>query len=357
MTRKPVLTLAAALLLAACAGTKPKKDVVWPDPPEKPRIKFVTSFASNDTLDESGWAKFKRGVLGGGDPLSMRQPMGLALSDDGQRLYVADFGAQTVFLVDLKERKLSHFTQNQGFAMPFNVVLDAEENVYVSDSGAKSVTAYTRKGEKLWSVQKELERPTGLAMDRARKVLYVVDSGTQPSQNHRVFAYDLRGLRIREIGGGKGPDDAQFHFPVYAAVDRDGKLYVGDTMNFRIQVFDRDGNFLLKYGEHGDSPGSFSRIKGIAFDSFGNIYVADGQHSVVQIFNRDFDPLLFFGGFAPVLEYFDIPSCVAIDPRINRIYVCNEHNARVNVYDLLNTTAEDSTRPKEGAAPISTQSK
>jgi len=122
-------------------------------------------------------------------------------------------------------------------------------------------------------------------------------------------------------------------------------------MNFRIQVFDRDGNFLMKYGEHGDSPGSFARIKGLAFDSFGNLYVADGQHSVVQIFNRDFDPLLFFGGFAPVLEYFDIPSCVAIDPRINRIYVCNEHNARVNVYDLLNTSAEDSQRPRDGAAP------
>jgi len=349
MTRIPTLLLAAGLL--ACAGAPAKKEVVWPDPPEKPRIKFAYSFANAETLDESGWAKVKRGILGGGDPQSLKQPMGMALSDDGQRLYIADFGAATVFLVDVVEKRFGLFASQQGFAQPFGVALDAEENVYVSDSGARSVTAYTRKGDKLWSVQKDLERPTGLAVDRARKILYVVDSGTQASQSHRVYAYDLRGLRIREVGGGKGPDDAQFHFPVYAAVDKDGKLYVGDTMNFRVQVFDPEGNFLLKYGEHGDSPGSFARIKGIAFDRFGNTYVVDGQHSVVQIFNRDWDPLLYFGGFAPLLEYFDIPSCIAIDATRNRIYVCNEHNARVNAYDLLNTSAEDSARPKDGGAP------
>jgi DNA-binding beta-propeller fold protein YncE len=62
----------------------------------------------------------------------------------------------------------------------------------------------------------------------------------------------------------------------------------------------------------------------------------------VQLFNSRFQPLMFFGGYAQKLEYFDIPSGIAIDPRTNRIYVCNEFIARVNVYELVNTAAEDS---------------
>jgi hypothetical protein len=53
-------------------------------------------------------------------------------------------------------------------------------------------------------------------------------------------------------------------------------------------------------------------------------------------------PLMFFGGYAQKLEYFDVPSGIAIDPRRNRIYVCNEFVARINVYELINTTADDS---------------
>jgi len=346
MTRTTAAATALAAL-AACATAEKKKDMVWPDPPEKPRIRYVTAFAGADSIDDSGWARFKRGVLGGGDPTRLVQPMGIGLSPDGNRLYIADFGGNVLFVADLEKKEFRPFAAAHGFAQPFGIAVDAQENVYVSDSGARTVAAYSRSGEKLWSVPKEAERPTGLCLDQKRQVLYVVDSGTQASQNHRVLAFDLKGNRLREVGNGKGSEDTQFHFPVYCAVDAEGRLYVGDTMNFRVQVFDGEGQFLGKYGEHGDSPGTFSRIKGIAFDSFANIYVADGQHSVVQIFNRDWDPLLFFGGFAPILEYFDIPSCLAIDRARNRIYVCNEHNARINVYDLVNTTASDSMKPKD----------
>ncbi len=337
----------ATLALLACATPPRKKDVVWPDPPEKARIKFVSAFANEDTLDDSGWNRFKRSILGGEDPARLRQPMGLALSPDGHRMYIADFGAGTVFKADLQAKRFGYFAPDQGFAQPFGVAVDAQEHVYVSDSGARTVTAYDARGEKLWSVGREFERPTGLCLDREAGLLYVVDSGTQASQSHRVWQYDLKGTRLREIGNGRGSEDNQFHFPVYCAVDSAGKLYVGDTMNFRIEVFGRDGQYLGKYGENGDGPGTFARIKGLDFDGFGNLYVADGGHSTVQIFNREWDVLLTFGAFAPFVEYFDIPSCLAIDRKINRIYVCNEHNARINAYDLVNTTAADSVRPRD----------
>jgi DNA-binding beta-propeller fold protein YncE len=182
----------------------------------------------------------------------------------------------------------------------------------------------------------------------------VADSARHGSDKHRVLAYDLDGHKLRELGPkegapGRGNGDGQFYFPSYVSVDRNGMVYVGDTMNFRIQVFGPDGKFARKFGEGGDGPGTFQRIKGLAFDSFGNLYVVDGGHANVQLFNKDFQVLMFFGGSAPKLEYFDVPSGIAIDPKTNRIYVCNEYLARVNVYELVNTSETDSISPPEAA--------
>jgi sugar lactone lactonase YvrE len=277
--------------------------------------------------------------------------MGLAISDDGERLYVADLRGSQVLRVDLTQKRMRRFAADDAFEQPCNVVLDADENVYVSETKAARVIVFSKDGKRLRSFGKETERPTGLALDRARRLVYVADTSRVASENHRVLAYTLEGQLVREIGHGRGSEEGQFNFPSYLAVDDAGNLYVNDAMNFRIQVFDPEGKLLRAYGETGDTIGSLARTKGLAFDGFGNIYAADGEHSVVQIFNKDFQPLMYFGGKAPIVEHFDIPSAIAIDRRRNRIYVANEIQARVNVYDLVNTTASDSREDATAAAP------
>jgi DNA-binding beta-propeller fold protein YncE len=257
-------------------------------------------------------------------------------------------------VADLAKSRLSTFADDLN-GRPFNVALDAAENVYITESvGQAGVAVFRKSGELLrrFGAVEGIERPTGIAIDRQRHLVYVTDSSVQRSQNHRVMVYDEEGKFLRQIGGGpgrspRGSGDGQFHFPTYLAVRSDGRLFVADTMNFRIQSFDPSGAFVSKFGEAGDSPGAFYRIKGLAFDGFDNLYVADGEHSAVQIFNGDGQFLMFFGGFQPsLLEYFDVPGGVAIHRPTNHIYVGNEYNARVNVYELVNTTAEDS-RPRK----------
>jgi DNA-binding beta-propeller fold protein YncE len=352
-------TLSLLLLLGAagsgCAATTIGKPVEWPDPPEKPRIRFVTAFRTGDDLDTSGWAHFRRSLFGNSS-VTMGQPMGVALSDDGKRVYVADYGLGQITLADLEHKTMRVFAPDEGLQRPFNVAIGPDERVYVSDSAQRSVIAFDRKGKRIASFGSgDLERPTGLAIDRKRNVLYVVDSSKHGSNKHRVLAYDLEGHKLFELGpkegpGGTGPGDGQFFFPAYVAVDQDSMVYVSDAMNFRVQVFGPDGKFVRKFGENGDGPGTFMRLKGLAFDSFGNLYAVDGGHSNVQIFNKHAQVLMYFGGAAPKLEYFDVPSGIAIDPLTNRIYVCNEYLARINVYQLINTTAEDSVGPAEPAA-------
>jgi DNA-binding beta-propeller fold protein YncE len=300
-----------------------------------------------DDIDLSGWMRFKWSVLGGRPETGLNQPMGLAVSDDGDRVYVSDFAVNRIMVADFQNKTWEPFAEDEALGGAFDVALDQDENVYVSQSRAKRVTAFNRKGERLFNITGDLDRPTGLAIDRARRILYVADGSRLGSDKHRVLAYDLKGNRLREVGGGHGTGDGQFYFPLYLALDPEGNLYVSDTMNFRVQVFDPEGRFIRKYGEHGDGPGAFGRIKGIAFDGFGNLYVADAAHAVVQMFNRDFDLLMWFGGFAGKVEFMDLPTAIAIDPKRNRIYVAMEGFPRINVYDLVNTKAEDAIAPKE----------
>ncbi|HZZ83307.1 MAG TPA: 6-bladed beta-propeller [Anaeromyxobacteraceae bacterium] len=348
--RNAALIISTSFLVGACATPEKRPDVVWPDPPEVPRIKFVTAFRSANDLEHSNWASFKRSILGSETSLVMVQPMGLALSEDGKRLYVADYQGNSVLVTDFEKKTLSKFAPDEDLAMPFNVALDADENVYVSEPTSHVVRVFSKAGRRLRTFgEKEFIRPTGLAIDKKRALVYVADSAKVDSDLHRVLVYSLAGEKLREVGNGRGADEGQFNFPSYLGLDDVGNLYVGDTLNFRIQVFDASGKFLRAYGQPGSGPGSFARIKGMDFDGFGNLYVADGEHSVVQMFNREFEQLMWFGGYVNKLEYFDIPSCVAVDRKLNRIYVCNEHFARVNVYDLINTKADDSF--VEPAAP------
>ncbi len=352
--------VAVASLALGCATAKPKKDVVWPDPPEVARIRFVTAFAHTEDLDTSGFAAFRRTLLGASGEQGLRQPMGLALSADGQRLYIADHALSAVMVADFTGKTLKRFAPDEPVGKPMGVAVDKAENVYISDTVAKVVRVFDKTGGRLRQIgaQNQFERPTGMAIDDARNRIYVCDSSRQHSQNHRVRVFDLEGKWLFDLGAkpglpSRGSGEGQWHFPTYAALDADGNVFVSDSMNFRIQVYRPDGSFLRAFGENGDGPGFFSRLKGIAFDGFGNLYAVDGGHANVQLFNKNFDVLMFFGGYSQKLEYFDVPSGIAIDRKSNRIYVCNEFISRINVYELINTKPEDSQLkpPAPAAAP------
>ncbi len=349
--RRLALLLAAAPLLLACSHAPAYKAVTWPAPPEKPRIRFVRTFSSSEDVDDSSWSRVKRAALGAGPSITLRQPMGLAVSPDGKRLYIADHMLAHVVVADLEKRRLETFAPQDPQGLVLGVALDGDENVYVTETKNHEVLVFDRSGKRIRQFgMNDLVRPTGIAVDARRQLAYVVDSANQASDEHRVLVYSLKGELLRELGPeddepGRGSAPGQFHFPSYVALDGRGNVYVADTMNFRIQVFDPDGKFLRAYGEMGDGPGTFNKLKGLAVDGFGNVYAVDTAHASVQIFNPDFEALMYFGGPAPFAEYMQLPTAIAIDGARNRIYVANTGSPRVSVYDLINTEAADSTPP------------
>ncbi len=343
--------LAAGLVgvLGGCATAPPPAQgpvrLAWPPPPLTARIEFVRSIVSDENIErDTTFSERLVSFLGGERPAPNRiaEPVGLTVSDDGQRLYVADFGQLAVFIFDFAQRTFTKIGGGEPLGRPVGLALDGEENLYVVEQQKRVVSVYDRKGRRLRSItHASVERPTGIAIDRTRGRIYLVDTAHTRSTEHTVKVFDMAGELVGKIGTGKGEEPGQFLFPTYAAVDAAGNLYVSDTLNSRVQVVDPDGKFLRSVGQRGNSWGSFDKPKGVALDAFGNVYVVDSGWSNVQIFNQKGQVLLFFGGRGPIPGMLKNPSAVAID-RGNRIYVGDYLNHRVEVYQLVNTQAGDS---------------
>ncbi|HMK21108.1 MAG TPA: 6-bladed beta-propeller, partial [Terriglobales bacterium] len=184
-----------------------------------------------------------------------------------------------------------------------------------------------------------LARPGGLAIDTENRFLYVVDT-----MNDVVDVFDADTYKLlRKIGvAGKKhtlTEPGTFSLPTNVAVDKDGNLYVTDTLNNRVQIFDADGNFIGTFGKNGDGPGYLARPKGIAVDGDGHIWVADAVQQRVQVFNREGQLLIYFGEPGNWPGQFSAIYDIAIDTKFNRVATSEQFPGRVQMFRYV-TDAE-----------------
>jgi DNA-binding beta-propeller fold protein YncE len=333
--RRAPLPALAILLAAGCATTPPKVEVRWPPEPDPARIRFVKAITSGADVETSKWPGVQRALLGT-TAVAFQQPTSLAVTPDGSRLYMTDQSTGQVLWFDFKLGRAERFVPEVGLSQPFGLALDQDSNVYVSEPPARRVRVFSPEGQLLREFGGEAERPTGLAVDQRRQLVYVSDGSFPSSQNHRVLVYSQQGKLLRTIGT-RGETPGQFNFPAHLAVDPNGNLFVVDTLNFRIQVFDPEGNLVRYFGEPGETMGKFARPKGLAIDRRGIVYVVDGEQALVQMFDEQNRLLMAFGGKTMMLEYLDVPAPIAIDPAGRYIYIGDQSHTlpRINVYEFL----------------------
>jgi sugar lactone lactonase YvrE len=322
-----------ATILVSCAASRtasaPVAHVVWPAPPDQPRIAYVRTLRVPHDIGQnpSMFTRVGHWITGEtGESLALQRPFGLALDESGN-LCLTDTGAKLVCYLDFKHKKWRRYPASGKTAFESPVAVARHAGVfYVADSSLGKVLAFGDDGKPAFEISQPLIRPVGLAI--AGDSLAVVDS-----QLHAVFVFDLAG-KFRFKFGRRGVEPGEFNFPTHIANDGAGHWLVTDSMNCRIQTFSASGDFISEFGSSGDTSGHFGRPKGVAADSYGHIYVADAVFDNVQIFDATGHLLLNFGQSGDGPDSFSLPNGIAIGPD-NSIYVADGYNHRVEQFKYL----------------------
>jgi DNA-binding beta-propeller fold protein YncE len=331
---------AAILLLLAPASalerSKTPAERPWPELLLEAgrRLTYQQTLTSErDVRGKQGfWSKLAGIVAGAPEFREMVRPYGIAVDSHG-RVIVTDPAISAVHIFDLAQHKYKLIDRwdksKDPMIAPQCVAVDEKDNIYITDSEAGKVFVFDPQGKtrKVFGSLKHGEgffkRPTGIAIDRETHRVYVTDTLAD-----RVYILDADGRVLRSFGR-HGGERGEFNFPIEVQV-KDGVVVVVDAMNFRVQLFDRDGNFQAQIGTSGDPAGGIYRPKGVGIDSEDHIYVVDSELGMVQVFDRK-GRLLYRFGNGTNFGQFLLPAGLFID-RNDRVYLVDSYNRRVQVF-------------------------
>jgi uncharacterized protein (TIGR03663 family) len=220
------------------------------------------------------------------------------------------------------------------FNTPRNLAVAPDGSLYIADANNHRVQHLATDGSVLqtWGTFNDgtdgaapggtFNEPWSVAASPDGRYVYVADTW-----NHRIQKFSSTGQFI-SMWGTFGQDEAPDSMwgPRDVLVDNDGNVLVTDTGNKRIKVFDANGEFISQYGEFGLDVGQFDEPVGIAIDrTLGRLYVADTWNQRVQVFDYA------AGNFTPVMSW-DISGWYG-QSLTNKPYITVGSNSRVFITD------------------------
>ena len=299
------------------------------------RLSFERSFSLERQVKpkRSFWTRVVDVIAGQPDFHYLVSPYSVVTDSHG-RIIVTDVAAAGIHIFDFTQQKYKFISRRDvrkdPMLTPQCVAVDAQDNIYVTDSQTGKVFVFDANGKfqralgSLKGGEGYFKRPTGIAVDSAAQRIYVTDT-----LRNKIFMMDMQGSVLQSIGR-TGTGDGEFNFPTELRLNG-ADLVVVDAMNFRVQVLDRSGAFRYAIGKVGDGAGRMFRPKGIGFDSEDHLYVVDGQWGIVQVFDREGRLLYYFGQRGTGPGEFQLPTGLQIDNQ-DRIYIVDSFNRRVQIF-------------------------
>jgi DNA-binding beta-propeller fold protein YncE len=186
----------------------------------------------------------------------------------------------------------------------------------------------------------QFAHPRGLTFDQAGN-LVVADS-----QNARILTMTTTGSLVNQFGSfgdadkGAAPGGT-FKEPWDMAIGKDGSVYVADTWNHRVEVFDSNHQFVRMWGHFEQvQPGQPGAVDGfwgpraIVVDDQNRVYVADTGNKRVRVYDNTGKFLYNIGSAGGGQGQLNEPVGLAIDPKSQHLFVADTWNHRVEVFDL-----------------------
>jgi DNA-binding beta-propeller fold protein YncE len=220
---------------------------------------------------------------------NLRAPKAVAL-DAGENLYVVESATNRLHMFSPTGEYVRSYSN---LDKPVSVALDGRGRIFVGNAGRGDVEVYDGTFSllfKLGAGDGEFVLPGAIAVDSSSMV-YVADS-----KNDKIKVYNANGT-FRFSFGASGSQSGRFHFPTSLAVDNAAQeLYVTDLPQMqtrdglaesaRVQVFTLRGVFKRSFGVYGQGDGMLTRPAGVAVDGTGRVYIADSYQNVVEVFDN-----------------------------------------------------------------------
>lgn len=186
--------------------------------------------------------------------------------------------------------------------------------------------------------------PRGMALDTGRHRLYVVD------KTGRIQQFDRQGHFVDAIilpTFDRG-------FPTGISVEPNtGSLFIADTHEHRVLVYDLDGRLERTIGSEGQEPGQMLYPTDIACGPDGMLFVSEyGGNDRIQAFDHDGNPLYAFGTFGFGAGEFNRPQSVEYDAKRNELVILDACNHRVVVTDLKGNWKFSVGKPGRGPGEL-----
>ena len=213
-----------------------------------------------------------------------------------------------LYLINSKEGKVREFsdmgetvgtfgTRGKGkseFRNLRDITIDEAGNIYLSDDDNKKVVSIN-----LESAETGPDLPVAPLLDRfmlagPTEKLAIKADIFSVSPEGKVIAWLPETKELASFDKGvkktlvrEGKQQGQVRAPRGLFVDKKGLVYVADTGNDRVQIFNADGSFNNMFGESGSGDGQFRQPSSVAVNAKGNIYVADTKNKKIKAFSPD----------------------------------------------------------------------
>ncbi len=272
-------------------------------------------------------------------------PRNLAFDAQGN-MYVADsdnarvekFDSTGKFLLAWGSKSPDNAIGPAGtFSQIWGLAVDPAGNVYVADTWNHRIQKFDANGKFLtmWGTNGDTRGiaktdpllfygPRAIVID-AQGNLLVTDTG-----NKRVLKFSPTGEPLAQYGG-FGADNGQFSEPVGLAVDKQGNFFVADTWNQRIQKFDANFNFVAQWPVQAWDSQTVANKPYLAVDADGNVFATDPEGARIMEFTNDGALIKVFGVRGADLSSFNLPTGLAFDAQGN-LYVADSGNHRILVF-------------------------
>lgn len=232
---------------------------------------------------------------------TLKQPTGLAIT--GEMLYVSELGANRLSIFNSKLEKLRTIENLQ---RPSEIALDNELNVYVCTTGDDKLHKFSSEDKLLFSVggtgkeANQFNFPNGNCFHDQK--LYVCDS-----DNNRIKVYDSD-LNLLQTHNRKRMGPEHYGFPCDIAVDSQGLIYLVDSKKHRITVFNMNWEIQRTIGKKGTRPGELKEPVCIHIDHYDQIFVTEFSNNRISVFNTSGQFLATFGE-----RYLSNPEGLTVD--------------------------------------------